>query len=93
MPSLLCLSYSGACDGPGEAFGFEVGSFAVESEDLQLSSPELHAARSGEKIDRASAVELAVDEVKLNERALTARPRCHSWRMTRCAVTTTWSTS
>ena len=39
VPSLLCLSYSGACDGPGAAFGFEVGSFAVESEDLQLSSP------------------------------------------------------
>ena len=46
VPSLLCLCYSGDADGPGEAFGFEVGSFAVESEDLQLSSPELHAARA-----------------------------------------------
>ena len=45
VPSLLCLSYSGLADGPGGAFGFEVGSFAVESEDLQLSSPELHTAR------------------------------------------------
>ena len=48
VPSLLCLSYSGTNDGPPESrlpFGFEVGSFAVESEDLQLASPELHAAR------------------------------------------------
>ena len=46
VPSLLCLSYNGDAEGPGEPFGFEVGSFAVESEDLQLSSPELHCART-----------------------------------------------
>ena len=33
-------------DGPGAPYGFELGSFAVESEDLQLSSPELHCART-----------------------------------------------
>ena len=46
VPSLLCLSYSGAAPGPGGPFGFEIGAFAVESEDLQLSSPELHTARA-----------------------------------------------
>ena len=46
VPSLLCLSYNGDAEGPGEAFGFEMGSFAQESEDLQLSSPELHCARA-----------------------------------------------
>ena len=38
VPSLLCLSYSGDAAGPGGRFGFEIGSFAVESEDLQLSN-------------------------------------------------------
>ena len=42
VPSLLCLNYGGHAAGPGAPFGFEVGSFAVESEDLQLSAPELH---------------------------------------------------
>ena len=46
VPSLLCQSYSGLAAGPGGPFGFEVGSFAVESEDLQLSAPELHTARA-----------------------------------------------
>lgn len=46
VPSLFCLNYSGEAEGPGAPFGFEMGSFAVESEDLQLSSPELHIARS-----------------------------------------------
>lgn len=46
VPSLLCLSYSGNAAGPGAPFGFEIGSFAVESEDLQLSAPELHIARA-----------------------------------------------
>ena len=46
VPSLLCLNYGGHAAGPGAPFGFEVGSFAVESEDLQLSAPELHVARS-----------------------------------------------
>ena len=46
VPSLLCLSYSGDADGPGGPFGFELGTFAVESEDLQLSAPELHTARA-----------------------------------------------
>jgi hypothetical protein len=46
VPSLLCDSYSGQCAGPGGPFGFEIGAFAVESEDLQLSAPELHIART-----------------------------------------------
>ena len=46
VPSLLCLNYSGEAEGPGDAFHFELGSFAVESEDLQLASPELHCART-----------------------------------------------
>ena len=46
VPSLFCLNYSGEAEGPGTPFGFEMGSFAIESEGLQLSSPELQIARS-----------------------------------------------
>ena len=46
VPSLLCDSYSGQCAGPGGPFGFQIGNFAVESADLQLSAPELHLVRA-----------------------------------------------
>ena len=61
VPSLLCLSYSGLAEGPGGAFGFDIGSFAVESEDLQLSSPELHTARV-RVLDYFGAIAHAVPE-------------------------------
>jgi len=46
IPSQLCLHYSGQADGPVLPFGFEMGAFAVESECLKFTTPELTTAYS-----------------------------------------------
>ena len=45
IPSQLSLHYSGRTPGPVHPFGFEIGTFARESEYLIFSSPEMHTAR------------------------------------------------
>ena len=46
VPSLFCLHYAGAAEGPLRPFGFDVGNFATESEYLRFASPELNTTRT-----------------------------------------------
>mmetsp|Transcript_39763 Transcript_39763/g.98280 ORF Transcript_39763/g.98280 Transcript_39763/m.98280 type:complete len:3869 (-) Transcript_39763:305-11911(-) len=45
-PSLFCVHYSGRAGGPTFPFGFELGRYAIESENLELPSPRLTLSRA-----------------------------------------------
>jgi hypothetical protein len=46
IPAWSSLHYSGEAEGPVKPFGFDIGGFAIESENLQFSCPEYAAART-----------------------------------------------
>ena len=46
VPSLFCLHYNGQMPGPLHPFGFECGDFAVQSEVMQFTNPELVTCRT-----------------------------------------------
>ena len=47
VPSVLSAHYSGTADGPGEAFCFDAGHFALESEYARFHDPLLVCTRGG----------------------------------------------